>query len=278
MVDYYNIGMALLCVGFSAVCCGVNLGLLSTDDLHLKIKMLSGDKDEAIAAKRLLPLMKDHHRLLVTLLLCNSLAAEALPLFLDDLVDPLMAVIISVTCVLIFAEILPAATFTGAGQLTNSAKLAPFVEFLLTITYPIAMPIGLILDKMFPHEHDDDGVAKREELEALMILHAQGQLEDSNNALDGNNDQDEEQGGLGIVMEGGDHQRVIEGGLDTKETKIITGVLRLHRHSIKSVMTSFEDVDCLSGDTEINEVTLHSILKNGHSRLPIYRGDNPNGY
>lgn len=44
------------------------------------------------------------HVLLVTLLVCNALAAEALPLVLDRLADPATAIILSVSVVLLFGE------------------------------------------------------------------------------------------------------------------------------------------------------------------------------
>jgi hypothetical protein len=44
------------------------------------------------AAEKLIPLVEQHHWLLVTLLLCNALANEALPLFLDRLVPAWLAV------------------------------------------------------------------------------------------------------------------------------------------------------------------------------------------
>lgn len=48
--------------------------------------------DEKQAAEKLIPLVAQHHWLLVTLLLCNALANEALPLFLDRLVPAWLAV------------------------------------------------------------------------------------------------------------------------------------------------------------------------------------------
>lgn len=50
-------------------------------------------------AARLLPIVEHqpHHQLLVTLLLCNSIFNETLPLFLDNLVPSWVAIIISVT-------------------------------------------------------------------------------------------------------------------------------------------------------------------------------------
>jgi hypothetical protein len=47
-------------------------------------------------------LLSNHHFLLVTLVIWNAAAMEALPLFLDRLADPVTAVVLSVTVVLIF--------------------------------------------------------------------------------------------------------------------------------------------------------------------------------
>jgi CBS domain containing-hemolysin-like protein len=71
---------------------------------------------EVLYANRLLPLIRiePHHQLLVTLLLLNSVANEALPLFLDKLVPQWAAILISVSAVLFVGEIIPAAIFTGA--------------------------------------------------------------------------------------------------------------------------------------------------------------------
>lgn len=51
--------------------------------------------------------------MLVTLLLCNAAAVEALPLCLDELVPSVVAIILSVTGVLAFGEIIPQALCTG---------------------------------------------------------------------------------------------------------------------------------------------------------------------
>ena len=83
----------------------------------------------------------------------NALANEALPLFLDKLVPSYVAVIISVSLVLFFGEIIPSAIFTGPNQLAISSKLAPFVKFILFVLAPIAWPIAKILDYFL---HDDE--------------------------------------------------------------------------------------------------------------------------
>ena len=66
---------------------------------------MTGNLKEISAASSILPLIKQHHLLLVTLLLYNALAMEALPIFLEALVPDWVAVLLSVTLVLIFGEV-----------------------------------------------------------------------------------------------------------------------------------------------------------------------------
>jgi len=56
--------------------------------------------EEQQQAAVLLPLLHRRHLLLVTLLLFNAASAEALPLFLEELVPSYVAVILSVTAIL----------------------------------------------------------------------------------------------------------------------------------------------------------------------------------
>jgi metal transporter CNNM len=53
---------------------------------------------------RILQLVKRHHLLLVTLLLANAVAVEAMPIFLSKITSEVVAVIVSVTAILIFGE------------------------------------------------------------------------------------------------------------------------------------------------------------------------------
>ena len=72
-------------------------------------------------ASKVYELLTRRHQLLVTLLISNSLAMEALPLFLDRLVSPLHAVLLAVSLILFFGEILPQAVCTGRKQLAVAA-------------------------------------------------------------------------------------------------------------------------------------------------------------
>merc|ERR1719259_649275 len=81
---------------------GLTMGLLSLDVMSLNVLSSGGKPDEKKYAAKILPLVKRHHLLLVTLLLANAAAVESMPLFLDKVSNPLTAIIVSVTAVLIF--------------------------------------------------------------------------------------------------------------------------------------------------------------------------------
>eukprot|EP00798_Chlamydomonas_sp_ICE-L_P013955 gene13955-19892_t len=74
---------------------------------------------------------------------------EALPLFLDRLANPLLAILLSVTAVLFFGEIIPQSVCTS----------------------PIAWPLGKVLDKLLGVEHHE--LFRRKQLKALVDIHGE---------------------------------------------------------------------------------------------------------
>lgn len=78
---------------------------------------------------------------------------EALPIFLDAVVPSIWAIIISVTAVLFFGEVIPQAVCTGPSQLTIAEKVAPFVRLLMFCLGIVCYPLSKILDKILG-EHD----------------------------------------------------------------------------------------------------------------------------
>ncbi len=77
--DIYNTVMSVFCVVAAGFAAGLTMGLLSLDTTKMQLKAMTGSPWEKEAALRILPIIKKHHWLLVTLLLSNSLANEALP-------------------------------------------------------------------------------------------------------------------------------------------------------------------------------------------------------
>ncbi len=147
--------MSLGMVMVAAVMSGLTVGMMSLDELELEMKLAIGDDKEKSQASRILPVIKKHHLLLVTLVLGNAAAFEALPIFLDRMFPSVMAVIMSVTFIMIFGEIIPQALFIGPSQLTIASVFVPLVRLLMICFFPIAYPIAKALDKVLGPETNE---------------------------------------------------------------------------------------------------------------------------
>jgi len=174
--------LALTCVVGAALAAGLTMGLVSIDPMEMEIIVKTEDKDimeasakaklkkDQAAAEKILPLIHDHHLLLVTLLLMNSIANEALPLFLDQIVPSWLAVVLSVSLVLMFGEIIPSAVFTGSEQLSMAARFSGLVSAFMFLLTPVAWPIAKLLDHVLGADHK--GRYNFAELRAIVSMHA----------------------------------------------------------------------------------------------------------
>ncbi len=201
----------------------------------------------------------------------NSIANEALPLFLNEIVPPVMAVIISVTAVLIFGEILPSAIFTGPNQLAIGAALSPLVWFFIYTFWVVAYPISLLLDRILGEEHK--GRYNKAEFRALLNLHNQAteeETQEDNMASSRNGDEETGHGMSGVKAELGVKQILNRSGVAKQELRIMTGALELHRLKVKDVMLPLDEVYMLSTSAKLDAETLSTIVLKGHSRIPVY--------
>ena len=98
-----SVGLTIM-AGFMS---GLTIGLASIDKLDIEIKKAIGTESEKKSAIVIEKVVRHHHWMLCTLLLCNAGCMEALPLFLDKILPALYAIIVSVTAVLFFGEIIP---------------------------------------------------------------------------------------------------------------------------------------------------------------------------
>ncbi|XP_062144386.1 putative DUF21 domain-containing protein At1g03270 isoform X2 [Alnus glutinosa] len=162
-------GVSCLLVLFAGIMSGLTLGLMSLGLVELEILQRSGTTAEKKQAAAILPVVQKQHQLLVTLLLCNACAMEALPIYLDKIFHPLVAVLLSVTFVLTFGEIIPQAICSRYG-LSVGANFVWLVRILMIICYPIAYPIGKVLDAVLGH---NDALFRRAQLKALVSIHSQ---------------------------------------------------------------------------------------------------------
>eukprot|EP00933_Yihiella_yeosuensis_P019474 TRINITY_DN15771_c1_g2_i1.p1 TRINITY_DN15771_c1_g2~~TRINITY_DN15771_c1_g2_i1.p1 ORF type:complete len:595 (-),score=93.94 TRINITY_DN15771_c1_g2_i1:89-1873(-) len=218
-----NAIMAFVCVSFAALAAGLTMGLVSIDPMDLEIIVKTEDKDmqeesdklklkeDKKSAQLILPLIHNHHRLLVTLLLMNSIANEALPLFLDQIVPSWLAVLMSVSLVLVFGEILPSAIFTGSEQLRIASRFASLVKLFQTLLAPLAIPIALGLDFVLGADHK--GRYNFAELRAIVGIHGKLHTSDGKEATFKSHDPD----GFGIIFTETPH------GFDSQSTVVFCG-------------------------------------------------------
>lgn len=268
-------------------------GLLSLDVTKLELKTITGTRHEKKYAESVLPIVKRHHLLLVTLLLFNSVSNESLPIFLGALFPNYVAILISVSAILIFGEILPSALFTGPGQLAMASYLTPLVWFLMTFFWPIAYPISVVLDWVFGAE-EPTSVLSREEFQALVMLQGlQKKPQKSSSAsLNGSEKgkKSQSQDSIGIEItpsrtrsaqqinkispteatvlnsRGGAHPYSYESyqdrltttekydaHLSSEELSIMAGVLKLTKQTVRDVMIPIQSVHMISDETILSQ-------------------------
>ena len=233
-------------IGFSILACfagamsGLTVGYLSIDMLILEIKLISGTEQEKIYANKIKKIISDHHWILVTLLLCNAFACEAMPILLDKLVNEMMAIVISVTVLLFVGEIVPQALCTGPNQMKIAAFLSPFTYALMIITYPLSFPIAKFMD-------------------CVVGLHGKTRFCNSD---------------LKSVIEL--HVKEYKGNLSPQQMGYFTGFLDIMNKKVGELMLPIEKVFKLDYKYKINKANIDKLIESGYSRIPIYEEDSNN--
>ncbi|KAL2922021.1 hypothetical protein RDABS01_013512 [Bienertia sinuspersici] len=233
-------GISCVLVLFAGIMSGLTLGLMSLSLVDLEILQRSGNSSEKKQAAVILPVVQRQHQLLVTLLLCNACAMEALPLYLDKLVNQFLAIVLSVTFVLFFGEVIPQAICTRYGLAVGS-NFVWLVRLLMIICYPVSYPIGKVLDCLLGH---NEALFRRAQLKALVSIHSK-------------------EAGKG-------------GELTHDETTIISGALDLTEKTAEEAMTPIESTFSLDVHSKLDWEAMGRILARGHSRVPVYSGNPKN--
>nr|XP_007159195.1 hypothetical protein PHAVU_002G217200g [Phaseolus vulgaris]ESW31189.1 hypothetical protein PHAVU_002G217200g [Phaseolus vulgaris] len=232
---FVHILVIVLLVLFAGLMSGLTLGLMSLSLVDLEVLAKSGTPQDRSHAAKILPVVKNQHLLLCTLLICNAAAMETLPIFLDGLVTAWGAILISVTLILLFGEIIPQSVCSRYG-LAIGASVAPFVRVLVCVCFPVAFPISKLLDFLLGHRHE--ALFRRAELKTLVNLH-------------GN------EAGKG-------------GELTHDETTIIAGALELSEKTASDAMTPIADTFAVDINSKLDRELMNEILEKGHSRVPVF--------
>lgn len=184
-------------------------------------------------AVTLLPLRKNGHLTLAAILLTNVAAASATPLVLDTQINGVVAGVVSTLLLVTFAEIMPQALFVR-NALQYCGKLSWLLRSMIFITYPLARPLQLLLDKLFGNEKPE--------------LHTRHEL--------------------GLLIS--EHLDVKGSELDEDEVEIIKGALQLSEKRVHSIMTPVRQVYWVAPQTTIDARKIDDIKSHGWSRIPVF--------
>ncbi|KAK1269989.1 DUF21 domain-containing protein [Acorus gramineus] len=232
---FISIAIVAFLVLFAGLMSGLTLGLMSLSLVDLEVLAKSGTPQDRLHAAKILPVVERQHLLLCTLLIFNAAAMEALPIFLDSIVTAWGAILISVTLILLFGEIIPQSVCSQHGLAIGSA-LAPMVRVLVWICYPVAYPISKLLDYLLGNGHAP--LFRRAELKTLVDFH-------------GN------EAGKG-------------GELTHDETTIIAGALELTEKTARDAMHPISETFSIDINSKLDRDLLKLIMDKGHSRVPVY--------
>ncbi|ODQ50589.1 DUF21-domain-containing protein, partial [Saitoella complicata NRRL Y-17804] len=235
MLGVYIIVIAVLVI-FSGIIAGLTLGLMTLDETQLQVLARSGNPTQRRHAEKILPVRKNGHLLLVSLLLANVVVNETLPIITENAFGGgVMAIVTSTVLIVVFAEIIPQAVCSRYG-LAVGAFMAWPVRILIWCMFVFSYPIAKLLDYILGQNHGM--VYRRSELAELLTFHSQQE------------------------HHGGD--------LNLDAVTIMRGALDLHEKTVENAMTQIEEVFMLHIDTRLDRETIEKIVKSGHSRVPVY--------
>lgn len=219
----------VILLAMSAVCSGLNVALMALEPADLRRKARLGNKQ----AKQVLPLRKNSHLSLASILLTNVAVISVTSLVLEHRYNGVVAGVASTLLIVVFGEIFPQAIFLKRA-LQVTAFLSPLLRVMVVITYPIAKPLQMLLDKLVGH---DPGK-----------LHSRHEL--------------------GMIIS--EHSGKKGSELDEDEVEIIKGALKLSETHVSDVMTPISQVYRLKPDTVIDAAKIDEIKSQNYSRIPVF--------
>jgi len=219
----------VLLVMASAICSGLNIAVMSLDLSDLRRKAKLGNKQ----AKRVLPLRRNTHLTLASILFTNVAAVSATSLVLEHRYDGWIAGFASTILIVIFGEVIPQALF-AKDPLAWTSRFAPVLKLMRLLTYVLSKPLQILLDKLFPRQRAR--LQSRNELGLIIAEHI--------------NDKSSE--------------------LDEDEAEIMRGALSLSEKRVRDIMTDIRHTYWLTPETELSSQQIDELKAKGFSRIPIF--------
>lgn len=232
-MEYISLVLQIaLLVGLAAIFSGLNISLMSLTVADLKRKASLGDAQ----AKKVLPVRRDAHLSLASILFANVAVVSSSSLILEHHFNGLIAGLVSTILMVIFGEVLPQALFVKSA-LSFCAFFTPLIHVVSFITYPLSKPLAMLLDRMLGEDSS--------------LLHSRAEL--------------------GMLIS--EHKIADESELDEDEVEIIQSALQLSEKTVKDIMRPINEVYWLTPDAVLDDDTVDEIKANGYSRVPVFDRD-----
>ena len=245
IASWLSIGLFFLLIIASAFFSGSESAFFSFSQIDLQ--RLREDKDKSRRGKRILILMEKPRRLLMCILIGNTIvnvaAATVAALFVSRQMPRghtsqgtmlLLEIVVVTLVILVFSEVSPKVFAVKQAFGFASRVSLPLKWFVRVLT-----PVSMIFEKMTGGVSFILGVHK----EASFV------------------DKDE----FKALFEVGEEK----GTLDSAEREMIHSIFEFSGTTVKEVMVPRMDMVCVEKDTPIEEI-LNLVKEKGHSRIPIY--------
>ncbi|KAI8890744.1 DUF21-domain-containing protein [Backusella circina FSU 941] len=220
----------------SGIVAGLTLGLMTLDTTNLDILQIAGTTQQQYYASRIIPIRKNGHILLITMLLTNTVLNETLPILFDSIFSKgFISVIVSTALLVLFSEIIPQAIFTKHSLAIGAAFAFP-VRVLIGFWFVIAWPISKFLDSLLGAHAGSKYSAP--ELSALVELH--------------------------------DSSKQEKGSLRHETANMLQNILDFQGRTITHVMTPVSDMLLLPSDTVLDRTTTSQYNLNGFTHIFVY--------
>ncbi|KEG12158.1 hypothetical protein DQ04_01941050 [Trypanosoma grayi] len=238
------LSVCVLNVALAAMFAGLTIGLFGMDFIMLDIISSAGKEPDRTYAKKILPIRRYGHQLLATLLIGNMLAIVVISQMVAAMVRSTEFVnfIVATVVVFVLAEIIPMGVCNkGPYALWVGAKSAPIVSIALFLLYPVAKPLGMLLECLVTH--DEGLVYDRNELKKLLRIHFEKYADKC--------------------------------GLGDDEMRMITGALEMNEANLSGILTPLDRTQMLASTLPLTRKLLEQLWICGKSRLPVYANDCP---
>ncbi|CCW61278.1 unnamed protein product [Phytomonas sp. EM1] len=240
----------------SAVFAGLTLGVMTIDTFTLEIIAESGRMPDCKFAEQILPLRKDAHKTLCTLIisnmLCNVLVVQQFRAIVSGIrhpdpvarpghvVDDFWADLwefAGSTFLVVVTEILPMSICKSKYSLRVAAWGAIFVHFAMILTYPVSMPLGKFLDWVVGGKERGQ-IYDRNELRRLMVI--QYERKGSNKA-----------------------------GMSKSELDLLLSAMDFQESKVRDVMRPIDGITHIHESDLITPDFIAHIWLSGRSRVPV---------